>query len=148
MRTRGYILNTILNERAIEDRLRGYSSWIAARNLSNEIPDEAAQSLVDAIVARYDIPQRFYALKARLLGLPKLADYDRFAPLQESRRHDRLGRGSRARTGRVQRLRSAGRRRSSATSSSATGSMPLLRPGQDARRLLRHARSRTCTRTC
>ena len=83
VRTRGYILNTILNERAIEDRLRGYSSWIAARNLANEIPDEAAQSLVDAIVARYDIPQRFYALKARLLGLPKLRDYDRFAPLQE-----------------------------------------------------------------
>ncbi|HEY8103685.1 MAG TPA: M3 family oligoendopeptidase [Gaiellaceae bacterium] len=82
-RTRGYILNTILNERAIEDRLRGYSSWIAARNLANEIPDEAAQSLVDAIVARYDIPQRYYALKARLLGLPKLRDYDRFAPLQE-----------------------------------------------------------------
>ena len=83
LRTRGYVLNTILNERAIEDRLRGYSSWIAARNLDNEIPDEAAQSLVDAIVGRYDIPQRYYALKARLLGLPRLADYDRAAPLQE-----------------------------------------------------------------
>lgn len=83
LRTRGYVLNTILNERAIEDRLRGYPSWIAARNLANEIPDEAAESLVDAIVGRYDIPQRFYALKARLLGLPRLADYDRFAPLQE-----------------------------------------------------------------
>jgi len=84
LRTRGYVLNTILNERAIEDRLRGYDSWISARNLSNEIPDEAAESLVDAIVARYDIPQRFYALKARLLGLPRLRDYDRFAPLQEA----------------------------------------------------------------
>ena len=70
-RTRGYILNTILNERAIEDRLRGYQTWVSARNLDNEIPDEAAQSLVDAIVARYDIPQRFYALKARLLGLDR-----------------------------------------------------------------------------
>jgi oligoendopeptidase F len=83
VRTRGYVLNTILNERAIEDRLRGYETWISARNLSNEIPDEAAQSLVDAIEARYDIPQRFYALKARLLGLPRLKDYDRFAPLTE-----------------------------------------------------------------
>jgi len=83
VRTRGYILNTILNERAIEDRLRGYPSWISARNLANEIPDEAAQSLVDAIVARYDIPQRYYALKAKLLGLDRLRDYDRFAPLQE-----------------------------------------------------------------
>ena len=83
LRTRGYVLNTILNDHAIEDRLRGYESWIAAQNLSNEIPDDAAQSLVDAIVARYDIPQRFYALKARLLDLPRLKDYDRFAPLQE-----------------------------------------------------------------
>ena len=83
MRTRGYVLNTILNERAIEDRLRGYDTWISARNLANEIPDEAAQSLVDAIQARYDIPQRFYALKARLLGLDRLKDYDRFAPLTE-----------------------------------------------------------------
>jgi len=83
VRTRGYILNTILNERALEDRLRGYPTWISARNLSNDIPDEAAESLVDAIVDRYDIPQRYYALKAKLLGLPRLADYDRFAPLQE-----------------------------------------------------------------
>jgi len=84
LRTRGYVLNTILNERAVEDRLRGYDTWISARNLANEIPDEAAESLVDAIVSRYDIPQRFYALKARLLGLPRLRDYDRFAPLQHS----------------------------------------------------------------
>jgi oligoendopeptidase F len=84
VRTRGYILNTILNERAIEDRLRGFDTWISARNLANEIPDDAAQSLVDAIVARYDIPQRYYALKAQLLGLERLKDYDRFAPLQET----------------------------------------------------------------
>jgi oligoendopeptidase F len=84
VRTRGYILNTILNERAIEDRLRGFDTWISARNLANEIPDDAAQSLVDAIVGRYDIPQRYYALKAQLLGLEQLKDYDRFAPLQET----------------------------------------------------------------
>ena len=29
--------------------------------------------------ARYDIPQRWYSLKARLLGLDKIADYDRMA---------------------------------------------------------------------
>ena len=34
--------------------------------------------------ARYDIPQRWYALKAQMLGLPQLADYDRMR-----RRHDR-----------------------------------------------------------
>jgi oligoendopeptidase F len=83
LRTRGYVLNTILNERAIEDRLRGYPTWISARNLGNEIPDDAVDSLVEAIIGRYDIPHRFYALKAKLLGLPRLRDYDRYAPLQE-----------------------------------------------------------------
>jgi oligoendopeptidase F len=83
MRTRAYILNTILNERSIEDRLRGYPRWISARNLANEISDEAVASLVEALVSRYDIPQRYYRLKARLLGLDTLYDYDRYAPLQD-----------------------------------------------------------------
>ena len=82
LRTRAFILNTVVNDRAIEDRLRGYPTWISARNVSNEISDEAVESLVTAIVGRYGIPHRYYALKARLLGLPQLADYDRFAPLE------------------------------------------------------------------
>jgi oligoendopeptidase F len=82
VRTRAFIFNTVANERAIEDRLRGYPSWISARNLSNQISDESVDSLVAAIEARYDVPHRYYALKARLLGIDRLADYDRFAPLQ------------------------------------------------------------------
>ncbi|MGZ4389965.1 MAG: M3 family oligoendopeptidase [Gaiellaceae bacterium] len=81
LRTRTYILNTVLNERAIEDRLRDYPRWISARNLSNEISDEAVDSLIVALTSRYDIPQRYYRLKARLLGLDTLYDYDRYAPL-------------------------------------------------------------------
>lgn len=81
IRTRAYILNTIAAERAGEDRLRGYPTWISARNLANQISDDAAQHLVDAILGRYDIAHRAFALKAKLLGLPRLADYDRFAPV-------------------------------------------------------------------
>ena len=33
------------------------------------------------LLARYDIPQRWYTLKARMLGLPRLADYDRMASI-------------------------------------------------------------------
>src|SRR5262249_30897052 len=81
LRTRAFVFNTILLDKSIEDRLRGYPSWIAARNLANETPDEAVEALVDAVVSRYDIPQRYYRLKARLLGLDRLAHYDRLAPL-------------------------------------------------------------------
>jgi oligoendopeptidase F len=49
--------------------------------LANEASDESVMALIGAVRRRYDIPQRWYALKARLLGLPRLADYDRAAPV-------------------------------------------------------------------
>jgi oligoendopeptidase F len=81
MRTRAFIYNTLLHDKAVEDRLRRYPHWLASRNLANEASDESVMALIDAVRARYDIPQRWYRLKARLLGLDRLADYDRSAPL-------------------------------------------------------------------
>ncbi|MFN2609928.1 MAG: M3 family oligoendopeptidase [Actinomycetota bacterium] len=81
LRTRTFVLNTILLDKATTDRLRNYPTWISDRNLSNEASDESVQALIDAVVSRYDIAQRYYRLKARLLGLDKIADYDRFAPV-------------------------------------------------------------------
>jgi oligoendopeptidase F len=84
LRTRAFILNTLLADKAIDDRLRKYPSWIASRNLANEASDESVQALVDAVQRRYAIPQRWYALKAKLLGLDRLADYDRMASVAQS----------------------------------------------------------------
>ena len=83
LRTRTFIFNTIAVDKSIDDRLRGYATWISSRNLSNDTSDEAVQALVDAVVGRYDVVQRYYRLKARLLGLDQLAFYDRMAPLAE-----------------------------------------------------------------
>jgi oligoendopeptidase F len=79
LRTRAFVLNTLLSDKSIDDRLRKYPNWIASRNLANEASDESVQALVEAVRARYEIPHRWYALKARLLGLDQLADYDRMA---------------------------------------------------------------------
>ena len=84
LRTRAFVFNTLLADKATDDRLRRYPSWIASRNLYNEASDESVQALVDAVVSRYDIPQRWYALKARLLGLDRLADFDRMASVASS----------------------------------------------------------------
>jgi oligoendopeptidase F len=84
LRTRAFVFNTLLVDKSVDDRLRKYPSWIASRNLANEASDESVQALVDAVQARYDIPQRWYALKARLLGVPRLADYDRMASVASS----------------------------------------------------------------
>jgi len=82
--TRAFLFNTLLHDKAVDDRLRGYRSWISSRNLSNEASDASVEALVGAVRRRYDIPQRWYALKARLLGLERLADYDRMATLAET----------------------------------------------------------------
>jgi oligoendopeptidase F len=81
LRTRGFIYNTLAQDKAVEDRLRSYPHWSSSRNLSNEASDESVTALVTAVRNRYDIPQRWYALKARLLGVERLADYDRAAPV-------------------------------------------------------------------
>jgi oligoendopeptidase F len=79
LRTRAFVFNTLLADKAIDDRLRHYPHWLTAMNLDNEVSDESVRALVTAVQGHYDIPQRWYALKARLLGIDRLADYDRMA---------------------------------------------------------------------
>src|SRR5207302_8767775 len=81
LRTRAYVYNTLMADKATEDRLRHYDHWLASWNLHQQASDESVAALVAAVRKRYDIPQRWYALKARLLGIERLADYDRNAML-------------------------------------------------------------------
>lgn len=76
-----FIFNTLAADKASDDRLRNYPTWISSRNLSNEVSDETVEALVEAVTGRYDIVARYYHLKRRLLGLDELVDYDRYAPL-------------------------------------------------------------------
>jgi oligoendopeptidase F len=81
LRTRAFIYNTLVHDKSVEDRLRSYPNWLASRNLSNEASDESVMALIQAVHRRYDIPQRWYRLKAKLLGIDRIADYDRSAPV-------------------------------------------------------------------
>lgn len=83
LRTRGFIFNMLMHDKATDDRLRGYTHWLQSFNLSQEASDAAVDALVAAVRGRYDLPQRWYALKAKLLGLDKLAYYDRMAAVTE-----------------------------------------------------------------
>ncbi len=79
LRTRGFIFNTLLADKSIDDRMRSYGSWISSRNLSNEASDESVRALIDAVVGRYEIPRKWYRAKAQMLGLDGLDDWDRYA---------------------------------------------------------------------
>lgn len=83
LRVRAYVLNTLLAEKMVDDRLRKYPHWLASRNLANEASDESVEALIAAVVGRYELPRRWYRLKARLLGIDRLADYDRMAAVTD-----------------------------------------------------------------
>ncbi len=84
LRTRAFVTNTLAADKATKDRLRHYDHWLASRNLSNEASDESVEALIAAVQDRYDLARRWYRLKAKILGLDRLAHYDRMAPLRES----------------------------------------------------------------
>jgi oligoendopeptidase F len=76
-----HIFNTVLLDKSIDDRLRGYPHWLSSRNLSNEAEDSMVGALVEAVCSRYDVVRRYYQLKRKLLGYDELFDYDRYAPI-------------------------------------------------------------------
>jgi oligoendopeptidase F len=76
-----FIFNMLVQDKAVDDRLRHYAEPMAARNLANEIEGRSVESLLEACLARYPLVARYYRLKARLLGLARLEDYDRYAPV-------------------------------------------------------------------
>ena len=81
-----FIFNTLMADKASNDSLRSYESWVSSRNLSNQVDDATVDALVDATTSRYDVVRRYYELKKRLMGLDELFDYDRYAPLQAAER--------------------------------------------------------------
>lgn len=66
--------------------LRGYTSPISARNISNDIPDAAVEVLLEVVEDNVGVFQRYFREKATWLGLDKLRRYDLYAPIADSDR--------------------------------------------------------------
>ena len=84
-------LNTIAQEKQIEDRWRKFAAPADSRHLANEVDAEAVAALEAAVVASYPrVSHRYYALKAKVLGKRVLDHWDRNAPLDQAqpRRYD------------------------------------------------------------
>jgi oligoendopeptidase F len=77
-----HITNTLARDKATEDKWRHYPSPTAYRNRANMVEDEVVAALTDAVSAAYPrLAHRYYAMKAKWLGLDKLEHWDRNAPL-------------------------------------------------------------------
>ena len=76
------IHNTLAKEMAIEDKWRKMPTPQYGRHLSNHVEPEVVEALRNAVTAAYPrLSHRYYALKAKWLGLDKLQVWDRNAPL-------------------------------------------------------------------
>ena len=64
--------------------LRKFSTPIAARNLRNDIPDDVVDTLLEVTRRNAPVFQRFFRLKARVLGMKRLRRYDIYAPVAQS----------------------------------------------------------------
>jgi oligoendopeptidase F len=82
----GLVLNTTAFEKQVEDRWRRFDDPAQPRHLANEVDADAVQALEAAVVESYPrVAHRYYALKARVMGLPALDYWDRNAPLDTAR---------------------------------------------------------------
>ena len=74
--------NTLAKEKEIEDRWRKMPTPQTGRHLSNHVEAEVVEALRNAVVAAYPrLSHRYYALKAKWLGLDRMQVWDRNAPL-------------------------------------------------------------------
>ncbi|MCJ7874633.1 M3 family oligoendopeptidase [Marinovum sp. 2_MG-2023] len=74
--------NTQAKEKEIVDRWRKMPSAQTGRHLSNDVEPEVVEALRNAVVAAYPrLSHRYYALKAKWLGLDRMQVWDRNAPL-------------------------------------------------------------------
>ncbi|KAJ55271.1 oligoendopeptidase F [Actibacterium mucosum KCTC 23349] len=74
--------NTLAKEKWVEDQWRNMPTPQTGRHLSNHVEAEVVEALRNAVVAAYpQLSHRYYALKAKWMGLDTLQVWDRNAPL-------------------------------------------------------------------
>jgi oligoendopeptidase F len=78
------ITNTLAKDKEISDRWRGFKDVAEARHLSNRVEGPVVDALVSAVRESYPkLSHRYYAMKAKWLGLDKMMHWDRNAPLPD-----------------------------------------------------------------
>ena len=78
------ITNTLAKDKEISDRWRGFKDVADSRHLANRVEAPVVEALVESVREAYPrLSHRYYAMKARWLGMDKLSHWDRNAPLPD-----------------------------------------------------------------
>jgi oligoendopeptidase F len=75
------IFNALVLDSQVEDNIRGYRSPMHRTNLENEIRPETVELMMEVTESHYSLAQEYFQVKACLLGLPKLKNFDLYAPM-------------------------------------------------------------------
>lgn len=79
------ITNTLAKDKEISDRWRGFEDIADSRHLANRVEREVVDALAAAVKSAYPrLSHRYYAMKAKWLGMEALNFWDRNAPLPET----------------------------------------------------------------
>ena len=78
----GYIYNMIKTSLKTSCELRNFKLPEEPRHLENQTSKKSVDALIKATEANFDLVSKFYDKKRKILGLKKLYDYDRYAPLE------------------------------------------------------------------
>jgi oligoendopeptidase F len=84
-RTIVFTYNTLLADKKLEDKLRDHPFPENSRHLSNELDKETVDLVMGMCKERGDLVARYYKVKKQILGIDKLDEADRYAPLFEAR---------------------------------------------------------------
>jgi len=76
-----FVFNLTAQHHALTDRLRHFADPMSARHLANEIDGTTVAAMMAACENRVGMVVDYYRLKRGLLGLERLCDYDRYAPI-------------------------------------------------------------------
>ncbi|MEA3286471.1 MAG: M3 family oligoendopeptidase [Candidatus Marinimicrobia bacterium] len=79
-----HLYNALVKDHGIEVDLRGFKSPISVMNTHNDLSDEAIQALNEVTTESYTLVNRYYKLKAKILGLDTMTLADIYAPLPEA----------------------------------------------------------------
>jgi oligoendopeptidase F len=79
------ITNTLSKDKEISDRWRGFVDIADSRHLANRVERSVVDALANAVRDAYPrLSHRYYAMKAKWLGMETLNHWDRNAPLPET----------------------------------------------------------------
>ncbi|MCY1666147.1 M3 family oligoendopeptidase [Rhizobium sp. SL86] len=79
------ITNTLAKDKDIADRWRGFEDIADSRHLANRVEREVVDALAAAVRDAYPrLSHRYYAMKAKWLGMDQMNFWDRNAPLPET----------------------------------------------------------------